>query len=659
MKPFEPPFLGAAYYPEAWPLEQIDEDITLMKRAGLNVARIGEFAWNRMEPQEGEYDFEWLHLVVEKLGRAGIATIMGTPTATPPAWLVERFPEVLVVYDTGVRTQHGARRHACPNSPVYRDHCERIVTRLGREFGKHEYIIGWQIDNELYPGKARGCCCPVCHRKFQDAMRRKFGSIHTLNDAWGTNLWSMTYQSFAQLPIPRADTWHHPSLLTAWMQFQSDSYVEFCEHQSDLLHQLVDQPIGTDMMPFHGLDYHKIHRTLDLVQFNHYNTSANLWSAAFWMNLCRPIKDVPWWNTETSTCWSGGNVARGYADPDFCRANSWLAFALGAEANLYWLWRAHWSGQELMHGSVVTTEGRPMYIFEKVREISAGLGKCSDFLNKTRPVRTGLAIHCSTFAYNLFTFLPMVDDFKYSENLNNRYAKLLLDEHLHMDVIDPASSLEPYRMLCSPFLPSLEDAGLADRLREWIEAGGIWIAGPMTDIRTSNATKYTHAPYGYLEDWAGIRGKYQLPGNPKDFNLRWADGTIAQGSVWYDSFELNGAEALAVYTEGPLEGQPAVTRCGLGKGQIVVLGTLPRKDELTRLILELAQEADINPTVQASPNVLAVPRAGHNMQGMILIEMKNERGAIELPFPATDLLSGKHMEGEISIEPHGVLVLSW
>ena len=185
----KPPYLGAAYYPEDWPLEQIDQDIALMKELGMNVMRIGEFAWSRMEPEEGKYDWNWLHKVIKKLEQAEIAVILGTPTCTPPIWLVEKYPEVLVMDPDGRRHQHGARRHACPNSPVYREYVKKIVTALAQEFGKAPNLIGWQIDNELYPPPG-GCCCPVCLKGFQEWLRKRFDNeIEKLNQAWGTYLW--------------------------------------------------------------------------------------------------------------------------------------------------------------------------------------------------------------------------------------------------------------------------------------------------------------------------------------------------------------------------------------------------------------------------------------------------------------------------------------
>ncbi len=655
MPAIQPPYFGAAYYPEDWPLEQIDRDIALMKQAGMNCMRIGEFAWSRMEPQEEQYDFDWLHLTVDKLGRAGIATILGTPTCTPPAWLSERYPEILAVDDRGSRAQHGARRHACPNSPVYRDHCARIAARMAAEFARDPNVVGWQIDNEVYPW-ARGCCCPVCLRAFQDHLRARFGTIAALNAAWRTDLWSQTYQSFAQIPVPASWTWHHPSLITAWMAFQGDSYVAFCRHQADVLHRLARQPVGTDMMPFAGLNYHRMHRPLDVVQFNHYNNADNLWSASFWMDHCRPLKPAPFWNTETATCWNGSTAANGYREPGFCRANSWLPFALGGEANLYWLWRAHPAGQELMHGSVVSSCGRPLHVWDEVREIAAGLQSAGPFLRGTRPDRPAVALHLSTHAWWTFEFQPMVNKFNYIQALLNGVYRPVLESHVRTDVIDPAADLAPYRVVLSPFLPWLGEEGLQPRLEKWIRAGGTWIAGPLTDGRTGDSAKYTHAPYGVLEDWAGVRCRYEIPGDPRQFRLDGATGPCT-GSYWYDSFAPRGAETLATYSEGPMAGLAAVTSRRLGKGRIVLLGTLPEPAALARLLAVILADAGVTPAADASANVLVVPRSGRAGNGLVVVELHNQAGWIRLPGPATDLISGQTLEGEVQVSPYGVMVL--
>ena len=654
MNTIQPPYYGAAYYPEDWPLEQIDDDIALMKDAGMNVMRIGEFAWSRMEPREGEYDFAWLRLAVDKLTAAGIGVILGTPTCTPPAWLSERYPEILVVDHKGVRCQHGARVHACPNSPVYRDHCVRIVTRMAEEFGQHEGIIGWQIDNELFPYRERGCCCPVCRRKFQDRLRAKFGTVEALNAAWGADLWSQTYQSLGQVPMPRVDTWHHPSLITAWMDFQSDSIVEFAAAQAEIIHRLTRHPVGTDMMPFGGLNYHDMLQALDVAQFNHYRVESNLWEIAFWMDMLRTLKDRPFWNTETAACWNGGTAANCLKAPGFCRANSWLSFALGGEATLYWLWRALWSGQELMHGSVVSSSGRLLHMYGEVREIAAGLRASGEFLCGTKPVNSGLAMHFSGRASNLFLGQPMVHGFSYDRAIYEAYHPLI-QAQLRPDVIDPAKPLEPYKVVFSPYLPALDEAGLRERLLAWIEAGGTWVAGPLTDVRTVDGTKYTHAPYGSLEEWAGIYGKYQVPGAPHEFALQWLDGRTGKGSLWYDGFELRGAEALATYTDGPCAGLAAVTRMQMGKGQVIVLGTVLSPEDLSKLLLT----AGAQPVADASSNLLVVPRTGKVGAGAVIVEIENKSATLTLPRPATDLISGQRLEGTVELAPYTVMVVKY
>lgn len=654
---FRPPYLGAAYYPETWPREQLDEDIRLMREAGMNVMRIAEFAWSSMEPAEGRLELGWLRRVVDKLAQAGIATIMCTPSCTPPAWLTEKYPEVLVVNHAGVRARHGSRRHVCPNSPVYRGHCERIVTRLAEAFGQDENVIGWQIDNEVDLWKGEGCYCELCVRLFRERLRKTFGTIDALNEAWGTHLWSMTYQSFEQIPAPEPSIHDHPSLATAWTLFQSDSMVDYLVHQASILHEHVSQPLGTDMMPTLSVSYEKAHRHLDVLQYNHYDSMDNLWRQVFWMDYARPFKQAPFWNMETATCWNGGVTANGFRDPGFCRVNSWLPIALGAEANLYWLWRAHWSGQELMHGSVVSSHGRPLHIMGEVQEVARGFDAAAGFLTQTRPSPPLAAIHVSTVAWAQFRYQPIANGFDYVDGLVNRVCRPLMDAHLRVDCIDPAASLDSYRVVYSPFLPALDEAGLRKRILAWVKAGGTWIAGPLTDVRTLHATKPAGSPCASLEEWGGIYCAYEVPGDPRAFSVQWSDGRMSNGDLWYAGFETRGAASLASYTDGPLAGLAAVTETAVGKGRIIVLGTLPPVDDMRALLLRLCAEAGIAPAAEASPNVLVVPRSGEDTGGFVVMELENRSGYLCLPNSARDILSGHEYSGRVEIHPYQVLVL--
>ncbi len=659
MPRWSPPYLGAAYYPEDWPLEQIDEDIALMKQAGINVMRIAEFAWSRMEPEEGVLDFDWLHLVVSKLADAGIATIMCTPTCTPPAWLVERYPDVLFVDAHGRRAGHGGRRHTCPISPAY-----RIALRAHRDQNgegvrarrPHHRLADRQ--RGLRPRRPRVLLSGV-HEQIPWTMRERFGTIERLNEAWCTGLWSQTYQSFEQLPAPRPDIWHHPSLLAAWDRFHSDSYVDFVEFQADILHRLTDHPIGTDMMIVLGVDHYRMNRDLDVVQFNNYHYHEGFWQSAFWFDYVRSINDRPFWNTETSTCWSGSVVTSGYSEPGFARANSWMPIAMGGEANLYWAWRQHWAGQELLHGSVVQSSGRPMHVFEEVREVADGYRAAEEFINGTRPTGTGLGIHFGHTSHITFKNQPLINGFVYLNRFRESIYRPLIGAQFRPDVIDPSVDLGAYRVIFSPFLPVLDDSGLRERIRDWIERGGTWIAGPLTDIRTPEGTKFTHAPYGSLEEWGGVYCRYQIPGEPRDFAIKWSDGPESSGSLWYDILEPRDCRPLAVYTEGPGAGLAAITTRKLGKGRVVVLGTLPRPDDLLRMFARIACEAGVQPVADASENLLVVPRSGEAGEGVIVVEYQNRPARIALPRSAEDLLTGRMESGEIEIPQYGVKVLRY
>lgn len=661
MKKLCKPYFGAAYYPEDWPEDQQEPDIAAMKECGVNVVRIAEFAWSSMEPEEGKYTFGWLHRIIDKLKAEGIAVLLGTPTCTPPLWITGKHPDIFTVMSNGLQTQHGARRHACPNNETYREYCKEIVKKMALEFGHDENVIGWQIDNEMIPSQPRGCFCPTCQKKFRERLKNKFGTIENLNRSWGLKLWSMEFSSFDEIPAPRADVWHHPSLIQEWAEFQSDSYIEYSDVQADILHQYATQPVGTDMMPTFQINYDKISRKLDMLQFNHYNDKSNLWQAAFWMDYIRPMKKKPFWNTETSTCWSGNTSVRtGYLEKGFCTVNSLLPYALGSEANLYWLWRSHWSGQELMHGSILTSSGRPLHIFDEVKNISAICEKAGTFLTETRPVPSGLALHVSCSNSLMFDSQSIIEGFSYQEELLHSFYHPILHSQLRPDILEPSLPLDGYRVILTPFLLNLDGSGLRHRMENWVKNGGTWIVGPLSDIRKSDGTKYTDSPFGSLENFAGIYCKYSIPCEQQDlFPMCWRDKSTLTGQRWFDGFELKGAQSLACYTDraNELSGLASVTTKKVGKGRVIVLGSIPSEKDLQKLLLDICGEEGILPAVKATPNILAVPRSGKGQSGLFVLELDHAPGKISLDAPMVNLADGKTCEGEINLPPYGAMIL--
>jgi len=274
-------------------------------------------------------------------------------------------------------------------------------------------------------------------------------------------------------------------------------------------------------------------------------------------------------------------------------------------------------------------------------------------------VRTGLALHYSGLAYWMFEFQPIIREFKYCDTLVNDVYRPMIQAQLRPDVLDAQADLSAYKLLFSPFLPALDEGGLRERLGKWIEAGGTWIAGPFTDIRDLHAAKFRHAPYGSLEKWAGVRCKYEIPGDLRSFSFLWNDGRKSQGALWYDSYELRGAKPLAAYVEGPMKGLAAVVEKRMAKGRIILLGTVLGAQDLQRLLLDAAVEAHIAPVAEASANLLVVPRKGRAAEGLIAVELSNQPATLKLQRPAVELLTRRRCQGTFEVQPYGVAVFKY
>lgn len=339
-------YIGAAYYPELWEREEIERDISRCREYGINLLRVGEFAWEKLETREGKFDFDWLEDVINRLWQAGISVLLCTPTSTPPRWMFAKYPEITRMGADGSREVVSSRNHVCRTSPLMREKNRTIVEALAERFGHHPGVIGWQIDNELFPYQS-GCFCPQCRAAFRDFLRERFGTIDALNRHWGMTRWSLSYASFEEIEPPRPSEWRHPSLRTAWRTFQCRQIETFAREQADILHRLASGPVGTDMMPNNVLSYYRMNAPMDVVQFNHYDPAAALPDLPFSYHFLRPIKSAPFWVTETQVGWNGSEFAENGARPvGNCYANTMLPFLMGAEANLFWLFRTHPNGHE-------------------------------------------------------------------------------------------------------------------------------------------------------------------------------------------------------------------------------------------------------------------------------------------------------------------------
>lgn len=656
------PLLGVAYYPEDWDESEQIADIAKMKEAGINAVRIAEFAWRCMEPKEGEFDFGWLHRVMDRLHEAGIAIILGTPSATPPIWLVEKYPDMFLVDAKGHRAVHGGRRHCCSNNEHYRTYSARIARKMAQEFGRHPGLIGWQIDNEINGEK---CCCPVCTEKFHRFLERKYGTVENLNRQWNLTLFSQAYDNFDQIPIP-VNGWQNPHVKLEWTLFHGESHIEFIHMQADELRPYTDAPIGTDLMHTNWLDYEKMNEKLDVFQTNHYEEKHNMNTINLWYDYIRPLKDRPFWSTETSTCWNGATAISQNLKPEgFCRVNSWLPIALGGEANFYWLWRTHWAGHELNHGSVLAPSGRPLHILGEVQEVADGYRKAADFLSSTK-ITPDIALHFSSLNWNLLDLQPIVDVPGRSYNLWKSFYHQHLQQYFYlpfqkagarMDVIGAGRDLSRYKLLISGLMLTMEEKGEQERVAEWVRNGGVWLVGPMTDIRNAIGAHYKDREMGMVEELTGITLRYSIPDHEDMITASWSDGSAFRGDEWYQLYEGDG-ESLVTVTGGhsAIVGKSLVMAKKVGKGLVILVGTFPSEEDCRKIVqYALAQSgASFHET---TGDVTVVPRQGGGHEGLVLVETACEPASCKFEGTMTDLLTGIQHAGEIQLEPYQIAVL--
>ena len=265
--------IGVCYYPEHWPEERWASDAAHMRKLGISVVRVAEFAWSRLENANGEYSFEWLHRAINTLHEAGLQIVMCTPTATPPRWLLKRHPNILAVDETGQTREFGSRRHYCFSSIEYRSECKKIVTAIAQEFGEHPGVIAWQTDNEY------GCHSTIISyseqatQAFQRWCEERYTTIESLNKAWGNVFWSMEYDNFEDIGTPTATvTECNPSHQLAWWRFSSDQVVSFNRLQVDILRRFSP---GRDVLHnfmgnFVEFNHHDVAQDLDIASWDNY-----------------------------------------------------------------------------------------------------------------------------------------------------------------------------------------------------------------------------------------------------------------------------------------------------------------------------------------------------------------------------------------------------
>jgi beta-galactosidase len=635
--------LGVCYYPEQWPQERWRLDAELMRQVGISLVRIAEFAWVVMEPREGEFKWEWLDQAIEVLAAEGLQIILGTPTASPPPWLCRAYPDILPVDAQGRRRRYGSRRHYCANSKNFRQQTVRIVTAMASRYGNHPAVTGWQIDNEFGCHDTARCYCETCADAFRHWLEAKYVTINALNEAWGTVFWSQTYRDWNEIDPPNLTIAEpNPSHVLDYYRFSSDTFVAYQKLQLSTLKSLISehQIITTNFMSqYTDLDYHDLADPLDLVTMSSYPTGlAESDPSLYLPHSSRPAfaYDVgdPYLTGLGHTLMRGfkpnhsfwvmeqqcGNINWGAYNtgirPGTVRLWTWHALASGAEAVLYFHWRAGLFAQEQFHSGLLHHDASPAVGFTDLEALKAERLRMSEIASAPHEAQTALLLDYDTlWAVQL---QPHNRDFDYMRLLFV-YYRALQRLGLPADIVSVDAELSHYKIVIVPtaFLATEQQAA---SLKAFAEAGGTVLLGVRSGFKTTSNRFTDHPLPGVFRNLVGITVSdwHSLPPRTSYDLSSSIPGLVGPATVWAEALipAVSDSQSkdpdlkmLAAYSSGPFNTYAALVEHKVMAGQALYLGWHPNGSQAEALLAHLAAQAGV--LSQASvPDGLIASRRG-------------------------------------------------
>lgn len=655
---------GAAYYPELWDKAEIDKDIEYMKEAGINVVRMGEFAWSTMEKEEGKIDVSFFVEVVNKLYENGIETIFCTPTPTPPIWVSHNHPERMIKNTDGVILSHGGRQQVCINNPYLRQRAEIIIHALGKAFKGNPGVIAWQLDNEL-KANVYECCCDSCKEQWHQWLKEKYKTIENLNQAWGTAIWSEEYQDFSQVvqPLP-TPMLHNASLSSEYRMFSREKVNEYAKMQADILRQYSDAPITHNVHTNFMLDNEGLFKHLDFTSFDEYTDwdFYQKWLLDF--DLFRGMKqDKQFFVMETSPLHSGWlkGVPKAHKK-GFLLAEAASAYANGGMGFSYWLFRGQRAGCEIPHSSLLYPWGEPTLGFDEAKTVEEFRKIAEKAYMATEHKQPEVAMTYSDRARAFWFTEPLLEGKEYTERMLQLH--MLVDAlGINRDLLGENATLDGYKMLITPFMPYVSDKYIEEALK-LVKRGGVWIIGPFTGHRTQYHTTNTDCALSRLEEIAGVKVKHFYNISASSAQGEYA-GVSAPLSMHSCVFECLKAKPVA-YTKGGLTpDMPYITEMQVGDGLVVMLGSLPAGEtgdlQLMRLFDHYAKRANVNDRYEASRGTIVVTREGSGEYKRVYtaINMDGEGGEFMLPEDGVNIVTGEALQkGKYRLREYGYAIIA-
>ncbi|MFJ9727784.1 beta-galactosidase [Streptomyces sp. NPDC101209] len=640
---------GGDYNPEQWPEETWQEDVRLMKDAGVNSVTLGVFSWAKLEPRPGERHFGWLDTLMDLMHENGIGVVLATPTSSPPPWLGRLHPETLPRDEDGRTEWWGGRQHFSHSSAVYRRYAAAITEDLAARYGRHPALTLWHINNEYctydYGDEAAA--------RFRHWLRARYGTLDALNSAWGTAFWSQGYGDWEEVLPPRhAHYLKNPGQVLDFKRFTSDMLLECYVAERDIVrrHTPPHVPVTTNFMPlWAGQDAWRWAEEEDVVSVDLYPDPRDPFGAqhgALVQDLTRSQARGPWMLMEQAAGpvnWRGVNHPK---PRGLNRLWSLQAVARGADAVCYFQWRQSRQGAEKFHSGMVGHAGEQGRTYQEIKRLGAELGRIGAEVTGSHTSNDIAILHdWDSWWAGAHEGRPstLVDHTR----VLTAWHRALWRAHLATDFARPDHDLSAYKLVVVPQAYALTDTAI-DNLLACVRAGGTLVSGFLTGIADEQDRVRTGGMDARLRALFGIRTLHEWWPLEEGESV----GTDAfPGTLWSEEIEKDeDASAEVAYKGGELDGMPAVLR----KGRAHYLSTLPEPDALRALLAGIAAEAGVHPVLPALPDQVEAVRRG---ELLFLLNHGRDTVTVDLPGSHRDLLTGTVVEGRCTLERHGVVVL--
>jgi len=646
-------YIGVDYYPEHWDEERWPIDADLMQKAGLNVVRLAEFAWSKLEPEEGIYDFSWLDEVINILKRRDIKIVLCTPTAAPPAWLIEKHPDILPVLRNGQRMPFGARRHYCITNKVYYYYSERIIRKLASHYKNNPQVIGWQVDNEFGGPK---CYCDNCRKEFQHWLKLRYKTLDNLNKSWGNAFWSHDYTSWEEIPLPIVG-YHNPAFDLDFRRFFSDMTVSYSNMQIKLLKGITPEKFVTHnfMGLFPELNYYDLAKNYDFISWDNYPQKLeNRFYVALAHDIMRGLKKKNFWIMEEQCSYLTREDITPTFSPGEMRLWTYHSYAHGAEVVLYFRWRACRFGIEQFHSGILQHDGTDKSIsYKEAVQITSEIHKITPQL-KDSIVTSPVAIiydYDNIWVNYSYREKPI---FNYFEEIL-RFYRAIKKLGINVDIVRPVDNLSKYKAVIAPLMYIVTDEA-AKNIRKYVKEGGIFVGGFRLGIKDENSNMVEEILPGKLRELFGIN--IYAWDNLKERNVEVKDneGNTYQADTFADLITSNKAKTMAKYNSGWYSSYAAVTVNNFGKGKAYYIGCGLSQNFYDKIIKKILKDF-VFEDIKTPDEVEIATREKEGKKFIFLMNFSNKSPRILLNKEYIDLIKGESIKGEIKLNPFDIFIL--